>query len=172
MTVRGEVKLAEGEAAPVAAPARASTAFGSFRLLQVLILGLTIAGVVIGLRIAVPGGIAPVDSVAFGLTVVWALLGFVDTHARDRTGSKVSPFHLLAGVNALVAVIALAAGRQAETVHASSSARATSRPWPPSWSRASRSTSSWRSPTAGCTTPSVGAPRSSRTSPPWASRPG
>ena len=123
MTVRGEVKLAEGEAAPMAAPARASTAFGSFRLLQVLILGLTIAGVVIGLRIAVPGGIAPVDSVAFGLTVVWALLGFVDTHARDRTGSKVSPFHLLAGVNALVAVIALAAGRQAETVHASSSAR-------------------------------------------------
>ena len=45
MTVRGEVKLAEGEAAPMAAPARTSTAFGSFRLLQVLILGLTIAGV-------------------------------------------------------------------------------------------------------------------------------
>jgi signal transduction histidine kinase len=123
VTVRGEVKLAEGEAAPIAPPARSSTAFGSFRLLQVLILGLTVAGVVIGLRIAVPGGIAPVDSVAFGLTIVWALLGFVDTHARDRTGSKVSPFHLLAGVNALVAAIALAAGRQAETVHASSSAR-------------------------------------------------
>jgi signal transduction histidine kinase len=123
VTVRGEVKLAEREAALVAAPGGSSTAFGSFRLLQVLILGLTVAGVVIGLRIAVPGGIAPVDSVAFGLTVVWALLGFVDTHARDRSGSKISSFHLLAGVDALVAVIALAAGRQAETVHASTSAR-------------------------------------------------
>ena len=70
---------------------RQATAFGSFRLLQVVILGLTIAGVVIGWRISVPGGIAPVNAVAFGLTVVWALVGFVDGHARDRTGSTGVP---------------------------------------------------------------------------------
>ena len=123
MTVRGEVKLEVADRPAVTAPTPATTAFGSFRLLQVLILGLTIAGVVIGLRISVPGGIAPVNAVAFGLTVVWALVGFVDTHARDRTGSRVSPFHLIAAVDAFVAMIALTAGRQAETVHASVSAR-------------------------------------------------
>ena len=106
----------------VTAPAPPATSFGSFRLLQVLILGLTIAGVVIGLRISVPGGVAPVNAVAFGLTVVWALVGFVDTHARDRTGSKVSPFHLIAAVDAFVAMIALTMGRQAETVHTSTGA--------------------------------------------------
>ncbi len=123
MTVRGEMKLEVTDRPTAVASAPTSATFGSFRLLQVLILGLTIAGVVIGLRIAVPGGIAPVNAVAFGVTVVWALVGFVDTHARDRTGSKMSPFHLIAAVDAFVAMIALTAGRQAETVHASSSAR-------------------------------------------------
>ena len=123
MTVRGEMKLEVGDRPTVAASAPASSAFRSFRLLHVLILGLTIAGVVIGVRIAVPGGMAPINAVAFGLTVVWALVGFVDTHARDRTGSKVSPFHLVAASDAFVAMIALAAGRQAETAHASGSAR-------------------------------------------------
>jgi hypothetical protein len=96
VTVRGEMKLEVTDRPTAVASAPTSATFGSFRLLQVLILGLTIAGVVIGLRIAVPGGIAPVNAVAFGVTVVWALVGFVDTHARDRTGSKMSPFHLIA----------------------------------------------------------------------------
>ena len=39
------------------------------------------------------------------------------------SGSTVSPFHLLAGIDALVAVVALTAGRKAEMVHASSGAR-------------------------------------------------
>ena len=39
---------------------------------------------------------APVDAVAFGLTVVWALVGFVDTRAPDRAGARMSPYHLLA----------------------------------------------------------------------------
>ncbi len=123
MTVKGEMnlELAERPATAVAAPAASS--LGLYRLLQVVILGLTVAGVVVGLRISVPGGIAPVDAVAFGLTIVWALVGFVDTRARDRAGSKVSPFHLIAAVDALVAMIALTAGRQAETLHGSGSAR-------------------------------------------------
>ena len=123
MTVKDDVKLEVGDRPTAAAAAPGSTVFGSFRLLQVLILGLTIAGVVIGLRVTVPGGIAPVTAVAFGLTLAWALVGFVDTRQRERPGSKVSPFHLLAGVDALVAAVALTAGRQADTVHASGSAR-------------------------------------------------
>ena len=123
MTVRGAVEL-EVEKPPFVADARpATSAFGLFRLLQVLILGLTIVGVVVGLRITVPGGVAAVDSVAFGLTVVWALVGFVDTHARQRVGSRLSLFHLLIAVDALVAMIALTAGRKAEIVHTTSAAR-------------------------------------------------
>ena len=117
------MKLEVAERHPVTAPAPTATAFGSFRLVQVVILGLTIAGVVIGWRISVPGGIAPVNAVAFGLTVVWALVGFLDGHARDRTGSTLSPFHLIAAADAFVAMIALTAGRQAETAPASASAR-------------------------------------------------
>jgi len=123
VTVGGEVKLEVGDRPTVAASAPPSALFGSFRLLQVLILGLTVAGVVVGLRIPVPGGIAPVTAVAFGLTIAWGMVGFVDTRARERTGTKVSPFHLLAGVDALVAALALSAGCKADTGHAPSSAR-------------------------------------------------
>ena len=106
----------------VVGPASFTGALTSFRLLQVVLFGLTVVGVVIGCRITVPGGIAPASSVAFGLTLAWALVGLVDTRARDRSGSKASPFHLLAAADALVAAVALTAGRQAETVHASSGA--------------------------------------------------
>jgi signal transduction histidine kinase len=123
VTVRDEMKVEVGDPVTGATPVRASMAFNPARLLRLALLGLTLAGVVIGVRIAVPGGIAPVNSVAFGLTVAWALAGFVDTRARERTGSKPSPFHLIAAVDAFVAMIALTAGRQAQTVHASSSAR-------------------------------------------------
>ena len=99
-------------------PLRREAPSGSFRLLQVLLFGLTVACVVIGWRIAVPHGTAPASSVAFALTLAWALVGIVDTRARERGGSKASPFHLLAASDALVAAVALTAGRKAEMVHA------------------------------------------------------
>jgi signal transduction histidine kinase len=124
MTVRDEVQVeGEVESHPVVAPSRASSAFESFRLLQLLIFGLTVAVVVIGWRVAVPRGTTPASSVAFGLTLAWALVGIVDTRARDRAGSKASPFHLLAATDSLVAAVALTAGRRADVAHASSSAR-------------------------------------------------
>jgi signal transduction histidine kinase len=123
MTVRDEVQVETGGGPPIVAPAAGSAAFGTFRLLQVLLFGLTVAFVVVGLRTATPRGMAPAGSVAFGLTLAWSVVGLVDTRARVRGASTVSPFHLLAGVDALVAAVALAAGRRAETLHAPSSAR-------------------------------------------------
>ena len=123
MTVRDEMQVEAGDQPTVVAPASFTGALTSFRLLQVVLFGLTVAGVVIGWRIVVPGGIAPACSVAFGLTLAWALVGLVDTRARNRIGSRASPFHLLAAVDALIAAVALTAGRQAETVHASGGAR-------------------------------------------------
>ena len=123
MSVPGDVKLEMADSPLVLESHADAPALGWFRLLQFLLLGLTIAGVVFGVRIVVPGGMDPVSAVAFGLTVVWALVGFVDNHARDRSGAKVSPYHLLAGLDALVAMVALTAGRQAQTVHSSHAAR-------------------------------------------------
>jgi signal transduction histidine kinase len=123
LTVRDEVQLQTGGGLPAAVPAARSAPFGTFRLLQVLLFGLTVATVVVGWRIGVPRGIAPADSVAFGLTLAWALVGLVDTRARDRGAGAVSPFHLLAGIDAFVAAVALLAGRKAEALHASSGAR-------------------------------------------------
>jgi signal transduction histidine kinase len=117
------MQLEVGDGPVLTASAPDSVALGPFRLVQVLLLGLTIAGVVIGLRVSVPGGTAPVESVAFGLTLAWALVGFVDGRARERGGTMTSPYHLLAGIDALVASIALTAGRWAETLHAGSAAR-------------------------------------------------
>jgi signal transduction histidine kinase len=123
VTVPGDVKLEVADAPLVVASQAGAPALGLIRLLRVVLLGVTIAGVVVGFRISVPGGMDPVNAVAFSLTLVWALLGFVDTRARDRSGSKVSPFHLLAATDALVAMVALTAGRQAATVHSSTAAR-------------------------------------------------
>lgn len=123
MTVRDEVQFEVGSEPSLAASAPGRPKFGWFRLLQVLLFGLTVASVVIGWRISVPHGIAPANSVAFSLTLAWALVGIVDTRAADRPGTKASPYHLLAAVDALVAAVALTAGRKSEVVHASSSAR-------------------------------------------------
>jgi signal transduction histidine kinase len=123
VTVRDEVQFEVGGEPSVAASAPGRPTFGWFRLLQVLLFGLTVAGVVIGWRISVPNGIAPANSVAFGLTLAWALVGIVDTRARDRPGTKASLYHLLAAMDALVAAVALTAGRKSEVVHASSSVR-------------------------------------------------
>lgn len=123
MTAPGDVKLEVAEPPLLIESQTGAPVLGWFRLLQVVLLALTIAGVVVGVRIVVPGGMNPVDAVAFALTVVWALVGFIDTHARDRSGEKLSTYHLLAGLDALVAMVALTAGRQAETVHATHAAR-------------------------------------------------
>jgi signal transduction histidine kinase len=123
VTVPGDVKLEIAESPRVVEADAGAPGYGWFRLLHVVLLGVTIAGVVIGLRVVVRGGIAPVDAVAFGLTVVWAVVGFVDTHARERPGPKLSPYHLLVAIDALVAMIALTAGRKAEALHAGASAR-------------------------------------------------
>ncbi|HEY6428117.1 MAG TPA: hypothetical protein VIX84_12910, partial [Acidimicrobiales bacterium] len=112
MALKSDVELGVGDGV-IAADSRGATSFGVFRLVQVAILGLTIGGVVVGLRITVPHGTSSVDAVAFGLTLLWALVGFVDLHARERVGSRVSGYHLLAGVDALVAMVALTAGRKA-----------------------------------------------------------
>ena len=114
MTLHDEVQLEAGSEPSALAPAPRSPAFGSFRLLQVLLFGLTVAGVILGWRIAVPGGIAPAIAVSFGLTLAWALVGIVDSGARERPAGKASPFHLLAAIDALVAAVALGAGRKAD----------------------------------------------------------
>jgi signal transduction histidine kinase len=123
MTLQNEAQLAVGAEPTILAPASNSPAFRSFRPLQGLLFGLTVAGVIIGWRIPVPGGIAPAIAVAFCLTLAWSLVGIVDSGARNRTGGKASPFHLLAAVDALVAAIALGAGRKAELMHTSGAAR-------------------------------------------------
>jgi signal transduction histidine kinase len=122
MAVRDEVQVEVGSplSANAPVPARVVT---SFRLLQVVLFGLTVAAAVVGWRIPAPSGIAPASSVAFCLALAWALVGLVDAHARERVRSEASPFHLLAAIDALVASVALTAGREAETVHASGSAR-------------------------------------------------
>ncbi len=123
MTVRDQVQFDVGGEPSLAASAPKRPTFGRFRLLQVILFGLTVAVVVIGWRVSVPHGIAPANAVAFGLTLAWALVGIVDASARDRLGTKASAYHLLAAIDALVAAVALTAGRKAEVVHASSSAR-------------------------------------------------
>jgi signal transduction histidine kinase len=122
MTVRDDVQVEADHRSALALPPSRSP-LGSFRLLQLLLFGLTLACVVIGWRIAVPHGTAPASSVAFALTLAWALVGIVDTRVREHGGSKASPFHLLAASDALVAAVALTAGRKAEVVHASSTTR-------------------------------------------------
>jgi signal transduction histidine kinase len=120
MSVRDHVEV---ESPPVVAPAPTASAFGWFPLLQVVLFALTVASVVIGWRVSAPGGIAPAIAVAFGLTLAWALVGIVDSRAKMRGGTKASPFHLLAATDALLASVALAAGRKAEMPHAPSGAR-------------------------------------------------
>ena len=130
VAVGGEMKLEMADGPVVAASAPTSATFSSFRLLQVLILALTVAGVVIGLRVEVPGGVAPVDSVAFGLTLVWALVDFVDTRARDRTGSRSRRSISLRAVDTLVAIIALTA-RRGQSCSMRRAIRVTSQRWRP-----------------------------------------
>lgn len=80
--------------------------------LALVIFAVTVAAVVLGLHAVVRGGIAAVNLVAFGLSLVWALAGLVS----GRSGAVrllVAP-RLLIGVDAMVAAIALAACRLAD----------------------------------------------------------
>ncbi len=87
-------------------------------------LGLTVAGVVVGLRISVPGGIAPVNVVAFGLTLAWALVGFVVVRTPGPRRAHSSPRTTSSPASTPWSPpIALAAGRKAVALHAWSGAR-------------------------------------------------
>jgi signal transduction histidine kinase len=123
VTVGSGLDLEVDSARSAAATAHVRVTPAVFRLLQVLLFGLTVAGVAVGIETSTPGGLAPAAGVAFGLTLLWALVGVVDARVRDRVGHAFSPYHLLAGLDALVAAVALTAGRRAETLHATSGAR-------------------------------------------------
>ena len=84
-------------------------------LLRGLTFLLTIAIVIVGWRAHVPGGMTAINAVAFLLTIVWAFVGLVDRHDRESTATRISPFHLLVGLDALAAAVALTAGRLALT---------------------------------------------------------
>jgi signal transduction histidine kinase len=94
-------------AAPPAAGSLAGLA------LRAAIFVLTLGIVAVGLRAHVRGGITAINAVAFGITVVWALVGLVNMSDPERSPERFSPFHLLVGLDALVAAVALTAGRLA-----------------------------------------------------------
>jgi signal transduction histidine kinase len=85
----------------------------------------TIATVAIGVLTHVAGGLNPVNGVAFGLTVVWALGGLVAARYSDGATERFNAYALLIAADALLAAVALTAGRlaQREAVHSYGSAR-------------------------------------------------
>ncbi len=74
----------------------------------------TVLVVVAGVRADVPGGLAPVEEVAFGLAMVWALAGLLGIARHRRAPDQLVTPYLLISVDALVAAIALTAGRIAD----------------------------------------------------------
>jgi signal transduction histidine kinase len=85
---------------------------------------ITAAVVVVGLQAHVDGGITSVNVIAFTLTMVWALVGVMGTRAGDRT-AHIDTYYTLAGLDALLAAVALTAGRvaQSQALHPHGSAR-------------------------------------------------
>ena len=136
VTVGGEVKLEVGDRARHGRDRHAGGGlrFGSFRLLQVLLLGLTLPASSSGCASRSPGGSRRSIAVAFGLTVVLgAGRGSSTPVPGTAPGARVSPYHLLAGVDALVATVALDRGPQGRHGARAQQAPATSPPSPPSW---------------------------------------
>ncbi|MGP0031687.1 MAG: histidine kinase [Acidimicrobiales bacterium] len=119
MTTAGRVDLTVTEASTVTGASRAASPATGI-VLRGLIFALTIAVVVVGLRAQVPGGITAVNAVAFVITAVWAVVGLVKVREPGATTERVSPFHLLAGVDALVAAVALTSSRLALSEHVTS----------------------------------------------------
>ncbi len=100
------------------APARALAPARPARRLP-MVLGVTLfvataVTVVAGLRADVPGGVVPVEGVAFGLAMVWALAGLVGVRRHGRLADQLVTPSLLVSLDAFVAAIALAAGRIAD----------------------------------------------------------
>jgi signal transduction histidine kinase len=93
--------------------------------LHLLVFVVTVVIVVLGLRTRVAGGIAAVNAVAFGLTLVWALAAVIASHFSNRPSGKADPYPLLIAADALLAAVALAAGRlaQHESIHSYGAAK-------------------------------------------------
>ena len=94
-------------------------------LLHGVLFVVTVAIVIIGLRIHVPHGITAVNAVAFGLTLVWAVAALIANRYSDRTAAGPDPYALLIAADSLLAAVALTAGRlgQHESVHSFGAAK-------------------------------------------------
>jgi signal transduction histidine kinase len=74
----------------------------------------TVAVVVIGLRVTVPGGRSGVETVAFALSLVWAIAGLEGLRSSARRTNRTPLVPLLSSIDALIAAVALTAGRFAD----------------------------------------------------------
>jgi signal transduction histidine kinase len=79
----------------------------------------TLAVVAVGIRSHGATGITAVYGVAFALTIVWALTGLVALRSCGHANGRVDPYALLIAGDALLAGVALMAGRlaQGEAAH-------------------------------------------------------
>ncbi len=89
----------------------------------------TVVLVVVGMRAHDKGGVDPVNSVAFVLSTVWALVGLLGVRPSPSlsTPTRLPSLSVLIGFDALAAALALAMGRLAEsgTTASGGAARAT-----------------------------------------------
>jgi signal transduction histidine kinase len=94
-------------------------------VLNGLLFVVTLATVAIGVFKHVPAAMTAVNAVAFGLTLVWAVTGVVAARFSERSSARVDWYALLIAVDALLAAIALTAGRyaQGENLHSYGAAR-------------------------------------------------
>jgi signal transduction histidine kinase len=94
-------------------------------VLNGLLFVVTVVTVAIGVFKHVPAAMTAVNAVAFGLTLVWAVTGVVAARYSDRASVRVDWYALLIAVDALLAAIALTAGRyaQGEALHSYGAAR-------------------------------------------------
>jgi signal transduction histidine kinase len=113
MALRANETPADADAAgdSDAASASPSAGFLTGVALRVAIFVVTLGIVAVGLSAHVRGGTTTISVVAFGITVVWSLVGLINISDPDRSPVRFSPFHLLVGLDALVAAVALTASR-------------------------------------------------------------
>jgi signal transduction histidine kinase len=95
-------------------------------LVNGLLFIVTVVIVVIGLHTHVSGGLTPVNAVAFGLALVWAVAAVFASRLSDRMTVRTDAYSLLMALDALLAAVALTAGRlaQNESAHTYGAARA------------------------------------------------
>src|SRR5580704_15481803 len=99
-----EVIVDEGVVSVATTPSKPSS---RQTLVSALLFVATLVMVAVGLRTHVTGGLNPVDAVAFGLTVVWAVVGLFAIRFADRANAGVDPYALLIAADALLAAVAL-----------------------------------------------------------------